>query len=85
MLFGANSGSGIADVAAIGSIVVPMMRQQKYDMSFTASLLGCAGSLGTVIPPSIVMVILGVTMGVSIGKLFLAGIRGHRRVFLGSE
>ena len=38
-------------------------------MSFTASLLGCAGSLGTVIPPSIVMVILGVTMGVSIGKL----------------
>ena len=74
MLFGAISGSGIADVAAIGSIVVPMMRQQKYDMSFTASLLGCAGSLGTVIPPSIVMVILGVTMGVSIGKLFLAGI-----------
>ena len=74
MLFGAISGSGIADVAAIGSIVVPMMREQKYNMSFTASLLGCAGSLGTIIPPSIVMVVLGVTMGVSIGKLFLAGI-----------
>ncbi|MDO4786995.1 MAG: TRAP transporter large permease, partial [Fretibacterium sp.] len=74
MLFGAISGSGIADVAAIGSIVVPMMRQQKYNMSFTASLLGCAGSLGTIIPPSIVMVVLGVTMGVSIGRLFLAGI-----------
>ncbi|GHS94132.1 C4-dicarboxylate ABC transporter permease [Synergistales bacterium] len=74
MLFGAISGSGIADVAAIGSIVVPMMREQKYNMPFTASLLGCAGSLGTIIPPSIVMVVLGVTMGVSIGKLFLAGI-----------
>jgi tripartite ATP-independent transporter DctM subunit len=74
MLFGAISGSGIADVAAIGSIVVPMMRDQKYSMPFTASLLGCAGSLGTIIPPSIVMVILGVTMGVSIGRLFLAGI-----------
>lgn len=74
MLFGAISGSGIADVAAVGSIVVPMMREQKYDMRFTASLLGCAGALGTIIPPSIVMVILGVTMGVSIGKLFLAGI-----------
>lgn len=74
MLFGAISGSGIADVAAIGSIVVPMMREQRYNMPFTASLLGCAGSLGTIIPPSIVMVILGVTMGVSIGKLFLAGI-----------
>ena len=74
MLFGAISGSGIADVAAIGSIVVPMMREQKYSMPFTASLLGCAGSLGTIIPPSIVMVILGVTMGVSIGRLFLAGI-----------
>ncbi|MDR1740260.1 MAG: TRAP transporter large permease [Synergistaceae bacterium] len=74
MLFGAISGSGIADVAAIGSIVVPMMREQKYSMPFTASLLGCAGSLGTIIPPSIVMVVLGVTMGVSIGRLFLAGI-----------
>lgn len=74
MLFGAISGSGVADVAAIGSIVVPMMRAQRYNMSFTASLLGCAGSLGTIIPPSIVMVVLGVTMGVSIGKLFLAGV-----------
>ena len=74
MLFGAISGSGIADVVAIGSLVVPMMREQRYNMPFTAALLGCSGALSTIIPPSIVMIILGVTMGISIGKLFLAGI-----------
>ena len=74
MLFGAISGSGVADVVAIGSIVVPMMNKQGYKRPFTAALLGCAGSLGTIIPPSMVMVILGVTMGASIGKLFIGGI-----------
>jgi len=74
MLFGAISGSGVADVAAIGSIMLPAMKGQGYKPAFSASLLGCSGSLGTIIPPSIVMVILGVTMGTSIGKLFLGGI-----------
>lgn len=73
MFFGAISGSGVADVAAIGSIMLPAMKDQKYRPAFSASLLGCAGALATIIPPSIVMVILGVTMGTSIGKLFLAG------------
>ncbi len=74
MLFGAISGSGVADVAAIGSIMLPAMKSQGYRPAFCAALLGCAGSLGTIIPPSIVMVVLGVSMGVSIGKLFLGGI-----------
>jgi tripartite ATP-independent transporter DctM subunit len=73
MLFGAISGSGVADVAAIGSIMLPAMKTQGYRQGFSAALLGCAGSLGTIIPPSIVMVVLGVSMGVSIGKLFLGG------------
>ncbi|QTX32207.1 TRAP transporter large permease [Aminithiophilus ramosus] len=74
MLFGAISGSGVADVAAIGSIMLPAMKNQGYKVPFSAALLGCAGSLGTIIPPSIVMVVLGVSMGTSIGKLFLGGI-----------
>ena len=74
MLFGAISGSGVADVAAIGSIMLPAMKMQGYRPPFSAALLGCSGSLGTIIPPSIVMVVLGVSMGVSIGKLFLGGI-----------
>ncbi len=73
MFFGAISGSGVADVAAIGSIMLPAMKEQGYNRSFSASLLGCGGALATIIPPSIVMVVLGVTMGASIGKLFIAG------------
>ncbi len=74
MLFGAISGSGVADVVAIGSILLPAMRKNGYDPGFSASLLGCSGALGTIIPPSIVMVILGVTTSTSIGRLFLGGI-----------
>lgn len=74
MFFGAISGSGVADVAAIGSILLPAMKEQGYKKPFSAALLGCSGALATIIPPSIVMVILGVTMGTSIGKLFLGGI-----------
>ena len=73
MFFGAISGSGVADVAAIGSIMLPAMKGQSYKPAFSASLLGCGGALATIIPPSIVMVVLGVTMGASIGKLFIAG------------
>jgi len=74
MFFGAISGSGVADVTAIGSIMLPAMDGQGYRKGLSASLLGCAGSLGTVIPPSIVMIILGVTTGTSIGKLYLGGL-----------
>ncbi|HTX55247.1 MAG TPA: TRAP transporter large permease [Candidatus Baltobacteraceae bacterium] len=73
MIFGAISGSGVADVTAIGSLMLPAMERQGYRKGLSASLLGCAGSLGTVIPPSIVMIILGVTTGTSIGKLYLGG------------
>jgi C4-dicarboxylate transporter DctM subunit len=73
MIFGAISGSGVADVAAIGSILLPVMDGQGYKKPFSAALLGCAGSLGTIIPPSLVLVVLGVTMGASIGKLFIGG------------
>lgn len=74
MFFGAISGSGVADVTAIGSLLLPAMDKQGYRKGLSASLLGCAGSLGTVIPPSIVMIILGVTTGTSIGKLYLGGL-----------
>ncbi len=74
MLFGAISGSGVADVTAIGSLMLPAMEKQGYRKGLSASLLGCAGSLGTIIPPSIVMIILGVTTGTSIGKLYLGGV-----------
>jgi len=72
--FGAISGSGVATVAAVGSIIQPEMIKKGYGKGFSASLVAGAGVLGMVIPPSMAMVVFGVSAGVSIGKLFLAGI-----------
>ncbi|OAT80960.1 C4-dicarboxylate ABC transporter permease [Bacillus sp. MKU004] len=72
--FGAISGSGVATVAAVGSVVTPEMIKKGYGKGFIASLIAGAGVLGMVIPPSMAMVVFGVSAGVSIGDLFLAGI-----------
>ncbi len=71
--FGAVSGSGAATVAAIGSIMGPEMVKRNYAKGFTASVIATSGGLGILIPPSLVMVIFGVTSGESIGRLLLAG------------
>ena len=74
MLFGALSGSGVADVVAIGTMMLPAMRERGYDTGYSCALLGCAGSLGTVIPPSIVLIVYGTATNTSIGALFVAAI-----------
>jgi len=74
MFFAAISGSGPATVAAIGGIMIPAMVRQGYDKKFAAGVVAAAGSIGVIIPPSIPMVIYGVTGNVSIGDLFIAGI-----------
>ncbi len=73
MFFAAVSGSGPATVAAIGSMVVPTMLEKGYSKSFTLALIATAGSIGVIIPPSIPMVIYGVSTGTSISTLFMAG------------
>jgi tripartite ATP-independent transporter DctM subunit len=73
MFFGAISGSGVAAVLAVGGIMLPSMNKEGYKRPFSAALLGCSGCLATIIPPSITMVVLGVSMGTSIGRLFLGG------------
>jgi len=73
-LFAAVSGSSPATVVAIGSMVIPAMVQQGYPKSFGVGVIGTAGALGILIPPSIVMIIYGVATNTSIGKLFIAGI-----------
>jgi len=74
MLFGSLSGSGVADVVAIGTMMLPAMKQRGYDPGFSAAALGCAGSLGTVIPPSIVLIVYGTATNSSVGQLFVSGI-----------
>ncbi len=74
MFFAAISGSGTATVAAIGSVLIPSMIRQGYEPGFTCALSAMSGSLGTVIPPSITLLIFGMITGESISDLFLAGV-----------
>ena len=73
MFFAAVSGSGPATVAAIGTMVIPTMLKLGYDKSFVLALVACAGSIGVIIPPSIPMVIFGVSTGTSVTSLFMGG------------
>ncbi len=74
MFFAAISGSSPATVAAIGSNMIPEMERLGYRRSFSAAITAAAGITGVMIPPSIPLIIYGVTANQSIGKLFLAGI-----------
>lgn len=74
MFFGALSGSSLATVSAIGSIMVPQMERKGYDLGYSAVFTACAGTVGAVIPPSIPLVIYGVCTGTSVGDLFIAGV-----------
>jgi len=74
MLFAALSGSSPATVVAIGSIVIAAMRQVGYSKDFAAGVICNAGTLGILIPPSIVMVVYASATDVSVGRMFLAGV-----------
>ncbi len=74
MFFASLSGSGVATVAAIGSIMIPAMVAKGYDKGFASSTVAAAGELGVVIPPSIPLILYGVAAGVSIKDLFFAGV-----------
>ncbi|AZO80670.1 MULTISPECIES: TRAP transporter large permease subunit [unclassified Bosea (in: a-proteobacteria)] len=68
------SGSAVADTAALASVLIPLMRNAGYNIDRSCGLIACGGIIAPVIPPSIGMIIFGVTAGVSITKLFIAGI-----------
>ena len=70
----AISGSGSADTAAMSSMMLPEMKKRNYNIDFAAAIMACSGSLGTIIPPSIMMVVLATISNQSVGALFLAGI-----------
>ena len=72
--FAAISGSGPATVAALGLVMSPGMIRSGYSPSFSAALMGCAGAIGVIIPPSITCVVYGSIADTSIGDLFKAGV-----------
>jgi C4-dicarboxylate transporter DctM subunit len=74
LFFGAVSGSSPATVASIGKPLYPRLIEQNYPKGFAAGLLVSAGALGIIIPPSVTMIIYGAVTGVSVGRLFMAGI-----------
>lgn len=72
--FAAISGSGPATVAALGAVMIPAMIQSGYGTRNSAALMSASGSIGIIIPPSIPFVVYAGISGVSVGKIFMAGI-----------
>jgi tripartite ATP-independent transporter DctM subunit len=74
MIFAGVSGSSTADTTAIGSVLIPAMKERGYKAGYAASLTAVAGTIGAIIPPSMTMIVYGSMANVSIGALFLGGI-----------
>ncbi|AEL25683.1 TRAP transporter large permease [Cyclobacterium marinum] len=74
MLFGGISGTAIADTASIGSVMIPAMNKEGYDVPFSCAVTASSSTIGPVIPPSLPMIIAATLTGLSVGKLFVAGI-----------
>ena len=73
MLFAGISGSSTADAAGCGKILIPAMVKEGYDTRFAVAITACSSVMGVIIPPSILMIVWGGVMQVSVGALFLAG------------
>lgn len=74
MLFAGISGSAVADVSALGSIIIPQMEKKGYPRPFAAAITAASAIIGPIIPPSGIMIIYAYVMGESVAALFLAGI-----------
>jgi C4-dicarboxylate transporter DctM subunit len=74
LLFGAISGSSPATVAAIGAMAIPLLTKQGYDLRFASVVVTTAGTLGVIVPPSIPMIIYGMSANVSVSALFIGGV-----------
>lgn len=72
-LFAAISGSSLATAATLGAVALPEMRRYKYDDGLATGAIAAGGSVGILIPPSVILIIYGIITEQSIGKLFLAG------------
>ncbi len=74
MLFAGISGSSTADSAGVGGVLIPAMKKEGYDAPFSVAVTACSSVMGVIIPPSILMIVWGGVISVSIGGLFLAGV-----------
>jgi tripartite ATP-independent transporter DctM subunit len=73
IFFAGITGSGVADVAALGSVLIPAMKKEGYTADYAAAITVAGSVIGPIIPPSIIMVVYSMTTGASVGALFAAG------------
>ncbi len=73
MIFSGISGSAMADVAGLGAVEVKAMKENGYDPGYTAAITAASCTIGPVVPPSMIMILLGVMMEESVGRLFAGG------------
>lgn len=74
MVFAGISGTAISDTVSIGSVMIPAMVKRGYDSEFSAAVTASSSTIGPIIPPSLPMVIAGTVTGLSVSRLFVAGI-----------
>ena len=73
MIFAGISGTAIADTVSVGGIMIPAMEKAGYDSDYAAAITAASSTVGPIIPPSVPMIIAGTLTGISVGKLFVAG------------
>lgn len=74
MIFAGISGTAIADTASVGGIMIPAMKKSGYDAEYASAITAASSTIGPIIPPSVPMIIAGTLTGISVGRLFIAGI-----------
>ena len=74
LMFGGLSGAAAADAAALGSVLIPDMRRQGYDVDYAAALIACCSIMAPLVPPSLAFIIYGALSGTSIARLMIGGI-----------
>jgi C4-dicarboxylate transporter DctM subunit len=73
MIMAGMSGSAVADCTATGSLLIPIMKKDKYPAGFAGALVAAASTIGPIIPPSIPMILIGSIVGISVGRMFIGG------------
>ncbi|SPJ34261.1 TRAP transporter large permease [Kushneria phyllosphaerae] len=74
MIFGGISGTAVADAASVGAVMIPGMAKSGYDKPFAAAVTAASSTIGPIIPPSVPMIIVGSLSGISVGRMFIAGV-----------
>lgn len=74
MIFGGISGTAVADAASVGAVMIPGMAKSGYDKPFAAAVTAASSTIGPIIPPSVPMIIVGSLSGISVGRMFMAGV-----------